>query len=389
MKKIFLLITLFSLLFTSCGTAPASNYTYQQPENLDDGLAVGTLDEVGIDPALIGQAVDRIREGKYNEVHSLLIYKDDKLVLEEYFVGHRFQWDAPYYHGRWVYWANNKPHEVMSVGKSFTSAVIGIAIEEGFIESVNQSIFDYLPQHQYLNTDGKDAITIEHLLTMTAGLAWAEWNTAYTDPNNSSFNLWINCDDQVACILEAPLVKDPGTHFNYSAGCMILLGEIIKNASGMNIEEFAAVYLHEPLGINPPEISKFESGIVAADGNFALTPREMTKFGITYLNRGVWDGEQIIPAAWVDKSAIPYRNNVRIKIPGTDAGRNGYAYTWWIKEYRHNGQKINLFYASGWGGQEIMIFPELNTIVVFTAGNYTTKTTAFRILEKYILPAIE
>ncbi len=387
---VLLFISILSLLITSCDSAPAaSQYTYQLPENIDDGLDVVTLDAVNIDANLLGAAVDQIRAGKYKEVHSMLIFKDNKLVFEEYFPGHRYKWDGPGNHGAWVKWNKYMPHKIMSDTKSLTSTSIGLAIEHGFIESVHQSIFDYLPEHQHLNTGGKNKITIEHLLTMTSGLEWKEWGTSYTDMGNDILKLWVECEDQVTCILEKSLIAEPGTSFTYSGGGMVLLGEILKNATNMNIELFSEQYLFEPLGIKPPVWEKYPSGVIDGAGGVKITPRDMGKIGLTFLNDGVWNGAQVISKGWVEKSATTYPGNERIKVPGTDSGRNGYAYTWWTKEYSHSGEKINMFYAGGWGGQVIMVFPELNTVVVFTGGNYTSKTTAFSVLEKYVLPAIE
>ncbi len=155
MKKAILIISLLSLLFAGCQTEPSIPYTYQSPENIDDGLDVGTLEEVNIDSVLIEKAVNEINRGKYKEVHSMLIFKDDKLVLEEYFTGHKFKWDAPKHHGELVTWDRSMSHHIHSVTKSITSTCIGIAVDQGYIESVHQSIFDYLPEHQHLNKDGK------------------------------------------------------------------------------------------------------------------------------------------------------------------------------------------------------------------------------------------
>ncbi len=109
----------------------------------------------------------------------MLIYRNDRLVFEEYFARHEFKWDAPGYYDPWLQWNRDLPHKIMSCTKSITSACICIAIEEGFIESVRQSIFDYLPEHQQFNSGGKQNITIEHLLTMSSGLKWNEWNAPH------------------------------------------------------------------------------------------------------------------------------------------------------------------------------------------------------------------
>jgi CubicO group peptidase (beta-lactamase class C family) len=390
MKKAIYLVFIFSLLFTSCGSDPTSQYIYQLPENIDDGFDVATLDEVNIEIKLVGNAVDKIRDGKYKEVHSMLIVKDNKLVFEEYFIGHRYKWDGPDHHGEWVTWDKAKLHDIKSDTKSITSTCIGIAVDHGFIESVHQSIFDYLPEYQHLNTDGKDRITIEHLLTMTSGLEWDEWGASLSSPNNDIIGLWFPpCEDPITCVLEKPLVNEPGESFTYNGGGTIVLGEILKNATNMDIDEFSKKYLLEPLDIESSNWVRFETGLISADGGLEITPRAMAKIGMTFLNDGIWNGKHIISEQWVEYSATTFPGNNRIRIPGTDAGVNGYSYSWWTKQYSHSGKEINMYYAGGWGGQYIMVFPELDTVVVFTGGNYTSKTTAFTILEKFVLPAIE
>ena len=160
----------------------------------------------------------------------MLIVKDDKLVFEEYFKGHKFKYDSANHHGELVTWDRNRLHYIMSVTKSITSACVGIAIDHGFIKSVHQSIFDYLPEHQRLNQDGKDKITIEHLLTMTSGLEWNEWALPYSNLKNDVIMLAL-VEDPVTYVLNKPLLDEPGKSFKYADGNNILLGEIIKNAT--------------------------------------------------------------------------------------------------------------------------------------------------------------
>jgi len=387
MKRAIFLISILSLLLLSisCQSEPSTPYNYQQPENINDGFAVGTLEGANIDANLIAKAVNDINRGKYKEVHSMLIFKDGKLVLEEYFIGHKYQWDAPNHHGELVAWDGTMEHVIHSDTKSVTSACIGIAIDKGFIESVHQSIFDFLPEHQHLNTDGKDKITIEHLVTMTSGLEWDEWSAPLSSAKNDIVGIWVSDKDPITFILGRPLVYEPGTRFNYAGGNMIILGEIIKYATGMAIDEFSEKYLFEPLGIYSFNWSlQFENGVFEAAGGLRMTPRDMAKFGVTFLNSGVWNGQRIISERWVEKSATAFAGNKGINVPGTDQGNVGYSYSWWIKEYPES----NLFYAGGWGGQKINVFPELNTVVVFTGGNYTSKTYTMTILERYIIPAL-
>ncbi|RLD76144.1 MAG: hypothetical protein DRJ10_14035, partial [Bacteroidetes bacterium] len=175
------IILVFLLIFTGCSKCDSSKYSYVPPEHINDGFEVGSLEDVNIDPVLLEKAVDKINCGKYDEVHSMIVFKDNKLVFEEYFQGHRYKWDGANHHGEWISWDRSTPHGVKSVSKSITSICVGIAIDKGFIESVHQSIFDYLPDHQHLKTNDKEKITIEHLLTMTSGLEWADLGNESND----------------------------------------------------------------------------------------------------------------------------------------------------------------------------------------------------------------
>ena len=386
--KTFLFIIFLSLINAGCNRRSPDNYNYETPEYINDGLETGSLEEAGMDAGKIAEAVRRIIERKYGEVHSMLIYKSGKLVLEEYFEGHKYVWDAPMYRGEYVKWDRNMFHQIMSCTKSVTSACIDIAIQKGFIQSANQSIFDYLPQHQQFNTGEKSAITIEHLLTMTSGLEWDEWHAPHATAANDIDRLYIECyEDPLSCVLEKPLVSTPGESFTYNGGGMITLGEILKNASGMNIEEFSKQYLFSPLGIDSIKWDVFPKGEYETAGGLHIRPRDMMKFGVTYLNGGVWNGAQIVTSDWVKKSSEIYNNNSGIKLPIEDSGRNGYGYTWWISEVGKGGKKTHMFRANGWGGQVIMVLPEKEMVVVFTGGNYTSRSSLFHILERYILPA--
>jgi len=379
-------------VLAGCGSAPPVEYVFQPPEQTEDGLPVGTLGEVGIDADLLGRAVDEIRAGRWGEVHSLLLYTDGRLVFEEYFPGHDYQWDAPDFHGAWTGWDRDTPHNVHSVGKSLTSACVGIAIDEGFITSADEPIGTYLPGYRRLLIGGKQQITIEDLLTMTSGLAWDEWGTSYDSGENDAIALWLDCDDPIACVLDKPLVHEPGRTFTYSGGNMVLLGQILKNASGMDIEEFSARYLFEPLGIDPPQWARYDNGVVDTNDQ-RLTPRAMVTIGATYLDHGNWNGQQIIPSEWVAASAhadTTWTNHLLRPIPPDDNtwGRRGYAYGWWTHEFRKSGRTVPAFYAWGWGGQEIAVFPDHNAVAVFTGGRYAETSAPAKILGAHVIPAL-
>ena len=387
--KILLFITFLSFISLSCDRVSSESYKYKPPENINDGLETADLTEAGIKTGSIEAAVNRIIKGKYGEIHSMLIFRSGRLVLEEYFEGHNYAYDAPNYQGEPVKWDRTMFHPVMSCTKSITSACINIAIQKGFVKSVDQSIFDYLPRHEQFNTVEKSGITIEHLLTMTSGLEWDEWHAPHATAANDIDRLYIECyNDPLTCVLEKPMVSQPGESFTYNGGGLITLGEILRNASGMNIIEFSKQYLFGPLGIDSIKWDVFPNGEAEAGGGLYLRPRDMIKFGVTYLNDGVWNGEGIITSDWVEKSASVYNYNSGIRVPIEDSGRNGYGYTWWISEVGRGAGKTHMFRANGWGGQVIMILPEKEMVVVFTGGNYTSRSTLFEMLERYLLPAL-
>jgi CubicO group peptidase (beta-lactamase class C family) len=169
---------------------------------------------------------------------------------------------------------------------------------------------------------------------------------------------------------------------------MIVLSEILQNATGRDYLDFARENLFDPLGIEKVDWYQFPSGAYACDGACWMTPRSMLKIGITFLNEGKWNGEQIISKDWVEKSRTVYGNNTGINVPLDDTGRNGYGYTWWINTVSSPEGKVDIYQASGWGGQEIIVIPDLNMTVVFTGGNYVVKKHIHKILEDYILESI-
>jgi CubicO group peptidase (beta-lactamase class C family) len=153
------------------------------------------------------------------------------------------------------------------------------------------------------------------------------------------------------------------------------------------------------MGIEPPAWSwSNDTGVIYAGGDQRMTPREMLKFGATYLNAGVWDGQRIVSEQWVEQSANPYpgrdsrwlNHSLRPIPPGDSTwGQRGYSYTWWTHVYSHAGKKFPTFWALGWGGQKIVVFPDHDAVVVITGGNYTSADNTAKILTKYVIPALE
>jgi len=389
MKPLFIVL-ISTIVILGCEKDLSSQFPYTPPVENNDGLQVGSLSEIHMNETRILKAVDRIFHGKYGEVHSMLIYKDELLVVEEYFEGHQYLWEGPGHKGEKISWNRDLLHCTHSVSKSITSLCIGISIDQGFIENVNQSIFDYLPGHQHLKTEAKAKITIEHLLTMSSGLLWNEWGIPLSSVLNDQIGIWFWEGGPVNYALGRDLVAEPGTRFNYSGGDIQILVEILKNATGMSLDEFSSKYLFEPMGITSHEWWLiFPSGEIQGAGGLKLTPRDMVKVGAMMLNKGVWNGTRIISEKWVSKCTTPYPGNTGIKIPGEDARKVGYAYTWWTNKVEHKGVLIPCYFALGWGGQKIIILQDLDMVLVFTGANYLSRVHQFEIIERFILQALQ
>jgi len=219
------------------------------------------------------------------------------------------------------------------------------------------------------------------MLTMSSGLEWNEWDVSVSQSNHDivRFN---QSRDPVYYLLSKPVVTEPGTAFYYNGGGVDLLGEIVKKASGESVIFFSSNYLFGPLGVsnyNWPTL--FPSGITACHGDVYITPRDMAKFGSLYLNNGTWKGTRIISEEWINSSIQDHIS------PGV-TWAVGYGYLWWLKIFYSNGRIYNSFNAEGWGGQQIVVIPSENMVVVFTGANYVINPPCDEIMSNHILQAL-
>lgn len=385
----FFLIGIYCLIF-SCSknentTEPTAGYQYTVPLQTEDGWEIASLTSVGMDQLPMINCMNDLSEVAEHRIHSLLIIKDGKLVFEEYFQGDKF--NLAQFTGESGF-DRDDTHNLCSVTKSFTSALIGIAIDQGYIQSVNQSVFDFFPEYAYiLNTEPeKSDITLEHLLTMTSGLEWDDETYSYFDPRNDMYRLFSN-SNPIKYILLKPLIETPGTFFAYRNCNTNVLGEIVRKASEDRLDVFAEKYLFSKLGISDFEWQMLPNNAVFCSGDLRLRPRDMAKFGYLFLNGGLWEGKQIISQQWIDISTqkLIDPNNYTTNFSWAD----GYGYQWWIWEDIY-GVNFSAYFASGWGGQWIIIAPQQNLVVVSTAGNYYTdmRMPIERIIVDYIIPSI-
>ncbi len=303
----------------------------------------------GMDPEKLQQMFAAIEEQKLN-VRSLVLVRNGYVVAEFY--------QSPF--------DENSRHELYSCTKSFVSALVGIAIAEGHLKGVEEPMLECFPDYDFANTDArKSAMSIEHLLTMTSGLNWPEGDPIYQQ-------LW-NSRDWVQFVLDRPMTAEPGSQFNYNSGCSHVLSAIVADRSEMLTQKFAQERLFAPLGISSVNWSVDSNGLAIGGWGLNITARDMAKFGYLYLNEGVWDGQQIVPAEWVQASTTPH----------VDTGQTfGYGYQWWTYP------KWGAYSAKGRYGQLIFVIPELEIVVVFTA-RMDDDRPLVALIEDYIVPAVQ
>ena len=307
-----------------------------------------TPEEQGIDSALLVAVFDYIDQQNL-AVHSVLVIRNGYLAMEAYFY--------PFHQDR--------IHMLASCTKSFTSALIGIAIEDGYL-NLDDKVLDYFPGAEIGNDSPlKQEITVEHLLLMRSGFDWPESSVSYS---SEAHVLWqmMESRDWVQFVLDRPMAAQPGAVFNYSTGDSQLLAAILEQATGMSVQQFARMYLFEPLGLSSSRWywTSDPQGVAFGGGGLHMTPRDMAKFGYLYLQGGVWQGQQVVPAEWVEASVEPAQ----------------YGYQWW--KLSGGG-----YAALGYGGQRIVVVPDLDMVVVVT-GDFSGTMSRY-LVDTFIIPAAQ
>ncbi len=331
------------------------SYKYPVPADLNDGIPVSTPSAEGIDSAGLDEMMRNVYAGKYGTLHSVLLFINGKLVLEDYPAG----------------FCESDLHPLHSTTKSISSLLIGIAKDRGRIRSLGQNIFDFFPEYEELKTDGWADVTLENILTMSAGLDWGEGLDRKV----------LGEENIIKSVLERPLKDKPGSKFEYVNPNVDLLAGVIKHATGKHADVFAAENLFSPLGIKHFDWSQYKrNGYPLMDGSLALRPRDMGKIGLLILNKGKWNGERIISEDWITKSTSKQINVDNIF---------DYGYLWWIaKSQLVPGMTAIL--ANGLGSQYILIVPQLNLVAVTTGANFDFKKhkLPLSMFEQYLMKGI-
>jgi CubicO group peptidase (beta-lactamase class C family) len=371
------------LLFMSCQSGP-DDYTYQVPEQIGDGWETASLSDVGMDPQCLADMINKLNNYGEHRVHSILVVRQGKLVFEEYFSG----LSHPTIGSQPMDFDRHTLHVLSSATKSYTSALLGIAIREGFIEDENQKVFDFFPELAHLETGNKKNLTLKHMITMSSGLQWDQTTYYLLDERNDIAQMQ-HADNPWEMYLSRPLVTVPGETFLYSEGSINLIGEVIRRASGIRLDRFAEQYLFNPLGIQQHwwYLVNEDIGFIWASGDLRQRPRDMARFGLLYLREGQWNGQQLIPRQWVERSAQKYFTFTP-PFWSLDWGLVGYGYAWWIKSSEYGR---GAYCAVGWGDQCIMVIPEHDLVTVFTAGAYDRDPilSSHDLMVRYILPSLQ
>jgi CubicO group peptidase (beta-lactamase class C family) len=368
---IFTLVIATTIAISACmaeglsneGPTPDSTNERGAGGAVDDEWEMKSFDAQGHDSSRFDLLKARIMDGTFKDINSIIVVKHGKILIEEYFNGAD----------------SHALHDMRSAGKSFTSALVGIAIDKGLIKGVDERLLSYFPGVECNNDwdTRKDDITLKHVLSMSFGLAepgeypaWenARWYTVH----------WIG---DVLC---QPIEYEPGSRFDYDSAAPALFGPIIEQVSGMSVGQFAENFLFGPLGIERYRWFILPSGKEYTGGGFRMRPRDMVRFGQLYLQKGTWNGEQLISKEWVEESTRAHL------LTSAQLDRH-YGYYWWREAFSIDNRWIQTYFASGNGGNKIYVFPTEDLIVVITASAYDQSyghPQVRMMMNKYILPAV-
>lgn len=318
------------------------------PTDTGDGWQISAPGTENMDSAQVLAVLESIRDGSLGGIDSLVIARNGRLVAEGYYNG----------------FARETQHDLRSTGKSFTSALAGIAIAQNLMQP------DDLISRHIPNFDGYDrmdarkrAITVRHLLNMMGGLECDDWNSASPGQEEKMYDT----RDWVKFVLDLPTLADPGTQASYCTAGVVLLGHVITQVSGVSLDSYAATWLFGPLNIREVTWRRDPEGRATGGGGLRLRPRDAARLGVLYANEGTWNGVRVISEEWVMQS----RQRV------TSLGRDGYGFLWWKRPFTHNGAELECFFTSGNGGNFVFVFPALELVVTFTGSNYNSEKSDY------------
>lgn len=350
-KQSFLLFVIALLQFPACAQQSSS---WNNAPELNDGWKSTNPASVGINEDSLATMFDLIRQKTNPDFRAVLVIKDGKLAVEQYFNS---------------FWRTNI-HDIRSAGKSITSMIAGIAIDKGYFKTTDK-VFSFFPEYKNIQNmdDKKSAITVADLLVMSSGLDSDDY-----DSNSMGIeeNMIVE-EDFLKFVLDLPMGFESGKRYAYSSAVAFLLGAIIENTTGKTVEAFGREYLFHPLGIKDFFWQKSPKGRSTGMGNIYMQARDLAKLGQLMLNHGQWNSQQIISENWIKDSF-----KKKFDIASTDPFAHGYGYMWYIAEAKINDQPIEYYFASGNGGNKIFIIPAHNMVIITMSSAYGQGYGQFR-----------
>ena len=351
------------------------NYSYQPPRAATDGWPVSTLATEAIDERPITSMVESVLREEQGLPEAILIARNGKLVLEEYFYGY----------------SRDRIHPIQSVTKSVMSLLVGIAQDGGFVGGMDAPVYTFFPNHAGKKwIDRKYPITLAHLLTMSAAIDWNDVGDESVDAYQSTAAMH-RSGDWIGYVLDRDQAGVPGEVASYTGGLSILLGGVIRNATGKYADEFAEETLFADLHVSSYRWQKAGDGTRETGGGLTLTAYDLAKMGQLVLDKGMWNGKRVVSGRWIAESVKRHLPLAEGALGGSPYA-TGFAYHWWIQSYEVNDMTTQAIVGRGYGGQYLGIFPTLNTVVVMNNGEWgNPRERVFDydvIVEKWILPAL-
>lgn len=313
---------------------------------------------------LIDRLDSKVADETYKQINSVIVIQDGKLLIERYYNGA----------------TATDTHNPRSVGKTFAAAVLGIALEEGHIRSLDQTLSNFYTLKDYKNFSSKKAsVTLRNLVTMSSGFDGFDFDNDSIGNENNMYPT----PDWVRWTLNLPMAeREPGEEWAYFTAGIVVLGDILNQNVPGGLEAYAHQKLFAPLGITNYEWQHTPQRVANTAGGVQLTPLGFAKFGQLYQNRGKWKGQQVLPKGWAKKSLEP-------GIEAVDGFH--YGYLWWCDEFEINGIRMPYAMCSGNGGNKIFVFRNQPLVVVVTASAYNQRYAHSQVtdlMENHVLPAV-
>jgi CubicO group peptidase (beta-lactamase class C family) len=305
---------------------------------------------VGFDAARLDNVIRDVSAGRYGSTHGVLVVRFGYLVVEHY--------DA---------WDNSRVHTMQSVTKSVTSLLFGIARDKAAADAGNldRPVLDVFKKYSSIANvdDRKRSLTLRHLLTMRTSMDF--WEQPYDGSPLDQLNR--SSDDWVKFVLDRPMTGTPGSAWAYNSGAAIAMGGVIRELSGINVDEFARRELFAPIGATGETWARSPyDGLPHCGGGLNLKPPDLARVGYLVLRHGRWGDRQIVPKAWLDLTTSPVTRGSPVFFANYGSA---YSYFWWLFPTSRGGTDTGIIAASGSGGQWLFVVPSLDLVVALVAAD--------------------